>query len=174
MKIIRTACACALLCMYTGMAGAATWDLSLADFESIPATFSKQVVFSGPSAVAYDFIYPVDGPARTLSIWLEEDVDGTLKDIEWTSIEIASSSGTRTFSLTNTGATPQSCGPGGGVTSTLDGGGTLYLQDARKLKFIISGMTLPPAFQLRLNGRVAGTGAIKGQYVLTVRAVPAY
>lgn len=125
-------------------AQAAAWDLSLADFDT-QANFVAPVTFAGASAITYDFTFS-GAPAIDVGLALAELKLSTVRDIEFTSIKLVDANNVVVWS--------QSPAPN---TQTFAG---------------ISGLTITPSFSLVLEGKVVGTGVIKGSYSLAVAAVP--
>lgn len=79
-------------------AQASSFDLSLGDFNT-QMNFTKPVTFLGASAIKYDFDY-TGAPSILLSLSLSELKQGTLKDIDFTSITVVDSSNTVVSSWT--------------------------------------------------------------------------
>lgn len=109
-------------------AQASSFDLSLADFNT-QVNFTKPVTFLGASAIKYDFDY-TGASSILLSLTLGELKQGTLKDIDFTSITVVDSSNTVVSSWT----------PAALATFTLDS------------------LPITSSFSLILEGQVLKTG----------------
>lgn len=79
-------------------AHASSFDLSLADFNT-QATFTKPVTFLGSSAIKYDFTYS-GASDILLSLSLGELKQGSITDIDFTSITVVDSTNTVVSSWT--------------------------------------------------------------------------